>query len=118
MVRRRGIQLLVMAVLGLVLWTFAGSGGVLAHHDATGVGFESTPVAALSELGSHAAIVRTPHDRTTVVRAQRLMALVAVLVVAGLVAPGRRSDRTRLDDLPVWSGWFNDPGLLRGPPTT
>jgi hypothetical protein len=123
MVRRRGIHLVVMAALGFTLWTFAGPGGlVVAGTDgsasASASSYDSAVVAPLAGLDAHAAIMRAPHDRTTVARAQRLVALVAVLVGAGLVERASRSDPARLDDLPVWSGWFVDPGLLRGPPTT
>jgi hypothetical protein len=119
MVRRRGIQLLVVSVLGLILWAFAGASGVIVDPaDGVGSGHDGTAlVTPLSaDLGTHAAVVRVTHDRIPAARAQRVMALAAVLVGAGLVVRASRSNRTRLDDLPVWSGWF-DPGLLRGPPT-
>jgi hypothetical protein len=67
-------------------------------------------------LGGQAVLTRAPHHRTPVARAQRLATIVIVLVGGGLALRPRRPGRTRVHDAPVWSGWFADPGRLRGPP--
>jgi hypothetical protein len=126
---RRGVQLLLVAVLGLVLWTFAGADvGRSASAAAAGGGesAESTAGAPSAELvapmggwglgGQSAVLSRAPSHRTPVARAQRLATLVIVLVGGGPALRPRRPGRTRVHDAPVWSGWFADPGRLRGPP--
>jgi len=121
---RRGVQVLLVAVLGLALWTMAGA-DVGRSASAAASGSEANAAASSSELvapmggwglGGHAVLARAPHHRTPVARAQRLVTLVIVLVGGGLAFRPHRPGRTRVHDAPVWSGWFADPGRLRGPP--
>jgi hypothetical protein len=123
---RRGVQLLLVAVLGLVLWTVAGADVGRSASAAAAAGGESTASAPGSELvapmggrglgGQSAVLARAPHHRSAVARAQRLATLVIVLVGGGFALRPRWPGRTRVHDAPVWSGWFADPGRLRGPP--
>ena len=120
---RCGAQLVLVAVLGLVLWTMAGADTV---RDRAAEG-SSSAVPSAEQLAVHLAgggvggqatsLVRAPHDRSgRAARAQRLLAIVAVLVGGALAVRSHPSARKSYHALPVWSGWFADPGRLRGPP--
>ena len=120
---RCGAQLVLVTVLGLVLWTMTGadaSGDMAAGG--TGSGTSSAEELAVhlaggSVGGQATSLVRAPHDRSGgAARTQRLLAIVAVLVGGALAVRPRLSTRSGHHALPVWSGWFADPGHLRGPP--
>lgn len=122
---RRGVQLALVAVLGLVLSTTAGFDTAPAINETRGTSATSTaPGAAqlLVHLGGStvlgdAVLVPARHDRSaSAARAQRLVAIVAVLLGGALALRSRSPTRHRHHGLPVWSGWFADPGRLRGPP--
>jgi hypothetical protein len=116
---RRGLQLVLVAVLGLVVWTMTGA---VTVRDTALTGGGTTREQVVAHLGSAtkgqaAALVRAPSDRSgSAGRAQRLGAIVAVLVGVGLALRSRSPTRRRDHAVPVWSGWFADPGRLRGPP--
>jgi len=113
------VRLVLVAVLSLIAWTTAGAdrGGA---DSTSGAGELAAHVAGHALGRAPIALVATTRDRSGSggnARAQRLVLLVTVLVSGAFAlwspaAAGRR----RHDGLPVWSGWFADPGRLRGPP--
>jgi hypothetical protein len=123
---RRGAQLLLAAVLSLVVWMATGAG---ANAGVGGPDLVAVPGSDTGMLGSHAdggeldahvaVVVRAHGDPSLLARVQRLVAIVVAVAGGGLALrnrwPGRRRFGWR-DDAPVWSGWFADPGRLRGPP--
>jgi hypothetical protein len=118
MARRRGVRLVLVAVLSLIVWTTTGAEPVEAGS-ASGTGELAVHVAGEAPGGAPTALVPAPRDRSGgAARAQRLVVLVMVLVSGALTlwSPSAAVARRRHDGLPVWSGWFADPGRLRGPP--
>lgn len=122
---RRGAQLVLVAVLGLVLWTMTGADAARGTVGEVNGGPAAAPATALTGHltggtldGSPVLLATARSDRAgAVARAQRFLAAVVLLMGGSLalrsvVVAGRRGPHV----LPVWSGWFADPGRLRGPP--
>jgi hypothetical protein len=123
---RRVAHLVLVAVLGLVVWGTAAAGTVgatetafldsgassgaeqIAAHLAAGVGVVGRNAAALTGgVRDHAG---------GAVRVVRGIALAALLLGLAMGRRPRPIARRGHHTLPVWSGWFADPGRLRGPP--
>jgi hypothetical protein len=130
---RRGAQLLLVAVLGLVSWGTIGGDTTSAVDTTLRDGTTwSTPLPASASgaeqlaahlaagvLGSNGAAMtgRARGDHASgAARVTRMIALVAVLLGMVLGTRARPVARWGHHALPVWSGWFTDPGRLRGPP--
>ena len=123
---RRGARLVLVAALGLLLWMMTGADGAgastaAAGEPGAGVGPSTEELAvhlAGGVLGGRTAtLVPLQRNRSgSAARAQRLVTVVAVLVGGALALRPLSPSRNGHLALPVWSGWFTDPGRLRGPP--
>src|SRR5688500_8114033 len=116
----RGLQVVLVAMLGLAVRTMTGADTVGAtatepHGESAAAHPGELAVHRhVGERGGQAAVLfRAPFDRSAgAARAQRLVASVAVLVGGALALRSVSAAHRQHLALPVWSGWFADPGRL------